>query len=68
MTATVIPFPSGRAPEPWVTKKQLARHLNYSTRWIEQRQREGVPHRRDGNGHCRYRISEAEAWLEERRP
>jgi hypothetical protein len=64
--ATVIPFPNGASFEPWVSKKQLARHLGYSTRWIELRQREGLPHQRHWNGHCRYRISEVEAWLEER--
>lgn len=65
--ATVLPFPSIRGIEPWVTKKALARHLGYSTRWIELRQRDGLPHRRHRNGHCRYRISEVEAWLQEHR-
>jgi hypothetical protein len=63
--ATIIPFPDRRAFEPWVTKKQLARHLGFSTRWIELRQREGLPFYTI-SGRNRYRISEAEAWLMER--
>ncbi len=41
--ATIIPFPNRTGFEPWVTKQELARHLRYSTRWVELRQREGLP-------------------------
>ena len=62
--ATIIPFPARTGFEPWVTKKQLARHLGVSTRWIELRQREGLPSELLA-GRRRYRISHVEAWLKE---
>lgn len=59
------------APERFVTKLQLARHLAVSTRTIERWQHEGLPCRRlwsrreDGRRPIRYRITEVEAWHEE---
>jgi hypothetical protein len=53
---TIIPFPNRTGFEPWVTKRELARHLRCSTRWIELRQREGLPSILLG-GRRRYRIS-----------
>lgn len=52
-------------PERWVTKRQLARHLQVTPRWIEQQQNLGLPHLRLP-GINRYRISVVEAWLRER--
>jgi hypothetical protein len=49
-------------PEPWVTKRQLAKHLQVTPRWIEMQQRLGLP-RLQTPGLNRYRISEVEAWL-----
>jgi hypothetical protein len=53
------------APERWVTKRQLAAHLQVTPRWIEQQQNLGLPHLRMP-GINRYRISVVEAWLRER--
>ncbi|HEV3071774.1 MAG TPA: hypothetical protein VGY76_10175 [Solirubrobacteraceae bacterium] len=50
--------------EAWVTKRQLAAHLQVSPRWIELQYPHGLPHvRRDAI--VRYRISEVERWLRE---
>lgn len=54
--------------EPWLTKVQLAERLSFSTRWIELRMAEGLPHHRWTPGSpVRFRLSEVEGWLEERR-
>jgi excisionase family DNA binding protein len=47
------------APEPWLTKRELARQLQCSTRTIE---RLGLPAMRVG-GQNRYRLTEVEAHL-----
>jgi hypothetical protein len=48
--------------EGWVTKRQLAAHLQVTPRWIELQSPPGLPYvRRDGI--VRYRISEVERWL-----
>jgi hypothetical protein len=52
----------GGSDERWVTKQRLAEHLEVTTRWIEYRQRLGLPYLRMG-GMNRYRVSEVEAWL-----
>jgi hypothetical protein len=49
-------------PEPWLTKRQLADHYGFSTRWIELRMQEGMPSRMIG-GRRRFRLSETENWL-----
>lgn len=56
--------PPGAAPgeEQWVTKRQLADHLQVTPRWIELQHPHGLPHLRRG-GIVRYRISEVESWL-----
>ncbi|MHB8243192.1 MAG: helix-turn-helix domain-containing protein [Solirubrobacteraceae bacterium] len=53
------------AHEPWVTKQQLADHLQVTRRWIEYQQQLGLPYLRMG-GMNRYIVSEVEAWLRER--
>lgn len=59
MTATI------ETRERWVTKQQLADHLQVTRRWIELQQRYGLPHLRMA-GMNRYIVSEVEAWLRER--
>lgn len=49
-------------PEGWVTKKQLADHFQFTTRWVELRVREGLPHAQFGS-QKRFRVSECESWL-----
>jgi hypothetical protein len=51
--------------EHWVTKQQLADHLQVTRRWIELQQHHGLPYMRMG-GMNRYIVSEVEAWLRER--
>jgi phage terminase Nu1 subunit (DNA packaging protein) len=53
------------ARERWVTKQQLADHLQVTRRWIEMQQHQGLPYLRMG-GMNRYIVSEVEAWLRER--
>jgi excisionase family DNA binding protein len=62
---TVIPFPRRRDWEPWLSKRQLAVRLGYSTRWVELRVRDGMPSRMVG-AQRRFRMSEVESWLERR--
>jgi hypothetical protein len=48
--------------EAWVTKRQLAAHLQVTPRWFALQYPHGLPYvRRDGI--VRYRISEVERWL-----
>jgi hypothetical protein len=62
--ATIIHFPQhGR--EPWVDKQVVARHLGFSTRWVELRMHEGLPFERPPGSHRpRYHLSAVESWLE----
>jgi hypothetical protein len=53
---------AGPGGEPWVTKRQLADHLQVTPRWIELQHPHGLPRLRRG-GIVRYRISDVEAWL-----
>jgi hypothetical protein len=53
-------------PEPWLSKKEDALHYGFSTRWVEYRLAEGMPHRKIG-GAIRFQLSEVDAWLEGRR-
>lgn len=62
-TAEVIPFPTSY--EPWLTKRQLAVHYSMSPRWVELRVAEGMPSRLV-SGRRRFRMSEVEAWLQQR--
>jgi len=54
-----------KAPEPWVTKLQLAEYLGVTRRWIELQQHLGLPYLRMV-GMNRYCISEVETWLRKR--
>jgi hypothetical protein len=65
MSATVYRLPLRPGAEPWLTKRQLAAHLGYSTRWIEQQVKAGMPCQRWG-GRLRFQVSAVEAWLKER--
>jgi hypothetical protein len=46
MTGRLIRMPLRPGTEPWLSKKQLAAHLGYSTRWVELRVKDGMPHQR----------------------
>lgn len=51
--------------EEWLTKQQLAAHLQVTPRWIESQQQLGLPHLHM-LGINRYFVAEVEAWLRER--
>ena len=55
------------APEPWLTKTQLAAYLGVSVRWIEYQIRAGMPTLRFGN-RAHFKASEVDAWLALREP
>jgi hypothetical protein len=65
VTARVIQMPLRPGVEPWLSKRQLAGHLNYSVRWVELRVREGMPCERWGN-RLRFKVSDVEPWLKAR--
>lgn len=48
--------------EPWLTKRQLADHLAVSTRWLDARVAEGMPHRPIA-GANKFQLTAAESWL-----
>jgi excisionase family DNA binding protein len=56
--ARVIPFPR----EGWVTKRQLAEHLQVSEKTVERWMAAGMPCLRQGRS-VRFRVSDCEAWL-----
>lgn len=58
----VVRFPRRPGSEPWVSKRQVAEHFGFSTRWVELRVREGMPSRAIG-GRRRFLLSECEEWL-----
>lgn len=67
----LIQFPRRPVQEPWLTKRQLAQEIGFSTRWIEQQMRElnprPMPHGRDPNGYARFKLSAVKQWMEEER-
>lgn len=64
--SNVVAIGAPVAAEPWLTKAQLADRLDVSPRWIDYRRSEGLPAHKWG-GIVRFRVSEVEAWLSERR-
>lgn len=66
--AVADPDAAATSREPWVTKKQLAKHLGRSTRWIELAQRDrGLPFSKESeNAQCMYQLGPVDAWLDAR--
>jgi hypothetical protein len=67
MSATIVPFPTTH--EPWLSKGQIAAYYGRTTRWVEPRVREGMPHRKDGGSRyarTMFRLSDMEAWMASR--
>jgi hypothetical protein len=58
----LVVFPRRLGSEPWLSKRQIAAHFGFSTRWVEMRVREGLPSQMIG-GHRRFLASECEEWL-----
>ena len=61
----LIRLPLRPGAEPWLSKRQVAGHFGYTTRWVELRVRDGMPSQMIG-GHRKFRLSECELWLTER--
>lgn len=62
----LLPFRSRSLNEPWVTKLQLARHLQVSEKTVERWIADGMPCLR-GKRLVRFQISRCEAWLDGKR-
>ena len=62
MMGTLIRMPHRHGAEPWRSKRQIAAHFGFATRWVEMRVREGMPSVMIG-GHRRFLASECEVWL-----
>jgi hypothetical protein len=54
-----------KVAELWVTKRELAKALGVSVRWIELRMREGLPHREIA-GKRVFQLTASESWLRRR--
>lgn len=65
MTGRLIRMPLRPGSEPWLSKRQIAAHFGFSTRWVELRVRDGMPSQMIG-GHRRFRVSECETWVLEK--
>ena len=61
-TTTDTPQVSSILPERWLTRRQIAKHYAFSTRWVERQTAAGMPGRRIG-GEWRYKLSEVDDWL-----
>lgn len=51
--------------ECWITTRELADYLGFSTKWVSRRVAEGMPHTQMG-GRLRFKASQVEAWLADR--
>lgn len=61
--------PRHTTTEPLLTKKQLAAAIQRSERWVELKQREGLPiESTDRYGRRRYRLADVQNWLHSARP
>lgn len=63
----IVAFPTTH--EPWLSKRQIAMHYGRTTRWVEMRMRDGMPHRKDGRSRearTMFRLSECDAWMQTR--
>lgn len=61
--SNVVPLP---APEPFMTRQQLARHMQVSERTVDRWTKEGMPHKLWGARTKRFRASEAVEWASQR--
>lgn len=64
---TIVQLPT-RAPSRLLSKRELARELGRSPRWIEMRMREGMPvqPRALPGEHARFDLARVRAWLDKR--
>lgn len=59
-----VTVPAVERPEGYISKQALADHYEMSTRWVEQRMSEGLPHGHM-DGRARFVLSDADEWLRE---
>jgi predicted DNA-binding transcriptional regulator AlpA len=65
MSATVHQLPGSPAFVPgerFVSKTELAAHLGFSSRWVNDQMKQGLPKYQIG-GRVRFQLSTATAWL-----
>jgi len=48
--------------ERWLTTQEVADYFGFSTKWVQRRVKEGMPHARLG-GRLRFKVTLVEAWL-----
>jgi phage terminase Nu1 subunit (DNA packaging protein) len=67
LPSNVVALPV-KAPSRLLSKRELARELGRSVRWIELRMREGLPvePRTNPREHARYDLANVRVWLEQR--
>lgn len=53
--------------EPTLSKRQLSEAIGYTERWIEILMQVGLPSELDARGRRRYRLSDVQAFLSERK-
>lgn len=63
---TVHGLPS-HVPEPWLTKRELAKHFSVSISTVENWRRAGMPSQRYGHQIVRFQVSACVAWLRAQR-
>jgi excisionase family DNA binding protein len=67
MSATIHNLDSKRAQrfpdqERWLTTREIADHLGFSTKWVLRKVKDGLPHARMG-ARLRFKVSHVEPWL-----
>lgn len=62
-SARVLRLPLAEGHEPWVTKAQLAEHLQVHEKTIERLVAKGMPCLRLSRRAIRFRVSACEAWM-----
>lgn len=70
MSATIHSLDAARAArnphnERWLTTQELATYFGFSTKWVQRRVKEEMPHTRIGS-RLRFKISQVEPWLIDR--
>lgn len=55
-----------KTPEPFVTKREVAQHIQQTTRTVENWMMKGLPHYKLGRRRTRFKINEVDAFLAEK--
>lgn len=62
-TAQVLQFRPRTSIEPFLSRRQLAEHLDMSERWVDYRRHDGMPSYQFGNRR-KFKLSEVLPWLQ----